>query len=197
MSSGKASRLPRPTGTSTSAQSLSSPVSRLPVKRPRRTSFSSTDSTLLVGGAAPSETAKVNDHQTTGKAKVAVTQPATSRSATSRLPPASPISAEIDRASRVGDNIKCRLATNVNASVISVPPSTSTTTTDTTAGASLQAPPNERPTSGEGSSTRSPLFAPTTSVATLLSLLLEDVHDLPPASTSISTDPPYSMRSTP
>ena len=61
---------------------------------------------------------------------------------------------------------------------------------DTTAGVSLQALTNERPTPGEGSSTRSPLSAPSTSVATLSSLLPEDVHDLLPASTSIFTDPP-------
>ena len=44
-----------------------------------------TDSTLSVRGAAPSKTAKVNDHQTTGKAKVAVSQSAISRSATFRF----------------------------------------------------------------------------------------------------------------
>ena len=97
-------------GTSTSTQSPSSPVSRLPVtvKRPRRISFSSTDTTSSVG-VAPFKTAKVNDHQTTGKAKVAVTQSATSRSATSRLPTASHFSADLDRASRVGDKIKLPL----------------------------------------------------------------------------------------
>ena len=115
---------------------------------------------------------------------MAVTQSATSRFATSRLPTASYSSAELDRASRVGDKIKCRLATNVNASV---PPFTSTTTTDTTAGVSLQAPPNKRPTPDEASS--SPLSASSTPVASLTSLLPEDVHDLPPASTSISIDP--------
>ena len=117
---------------STSTQSPFSPVSRLPVtvKRPRRTSFSSIDYTPSVGGAAPFKTEKVNDHQTTGKAKVVVTQ-----SANSRLPTASPPSAELDRASRVEDKLKSRLATSVNASATSVPPATSTTTTDTTAGA--------------------------------------------------------------
>ena len=90
----------------------------------------------------------------------------------------------------VGDKIKRRLATNVNVTAISVPPATSTTTTDTTAGVSLQVSPNEHPTPGEGFFTRSSLSALSTSVATLSSLLLEDVHDLPPASTSISTDPP-------
>ena len=133
--------------------------------------------------------AKINDHQTTGKAKVTVTQSATSRSATSRLPTASPSSAELDRASHVRDKIKHRLATNVNASATSVPPATSTTTTGTTAGASLKALPNERSTPDDGSSIRS-LSASSTSVATLSSLLPEDVHNLPPASTSISTDPP-------
>ena len=114
-------------------------------------------------------------------------QSASSRSATSRLLAAAPSSAELDRASRVGDKIKRRFATNVNAFATSVPHATSTTTT---AGASLQATPNEHPTPGEGSSTRSPLSVPSTSVANLSSLLVEGVHDLPPASTSISTDPP-------
>ena len=127
MRGGKASRLSRPTSTSTSTQSPSSPISRLPVmvKRPRRTSFSSTDSTPSVGGAVHSKTAKVNDHQTTGKAKLAVTQSATSRSATFCLPAASPSSANLDRVSRVGDKIKCRLAINVNISATSVLPATS------------------------------------------------------------------------
>ena len=92
----------------------------------------STDSTLSVG-AAPFKTAKVNDHQTTGKAKVAVTESATFRSSTSCLPTALHSSTGLARASRVGDQIKRRLATNVNASA------TSTTTTDTTAGVLLQA----------------------------------------------------------
>ena len=133
MKGGNASCLPRLAGTSTSTQSPSSPVSHLPVtvKRSRRISFSSIDSTPLVRGPASSKTAKVNDHQTTGKAKVAVTQSVTSRSASSHHPTVPSSSAELDRASHVGDKIKRRLATNVNTSAtsvspaISVPPATS------------------------------------------------------------------------
>ena len=147
MRDGKASRLPRPTGTSTSTQSPSSPVSRLSVtvKRPLSTSFSNTDSTLSVREAAPFKTAKVNDLQTTGKAKVAVTQSVTSRSTTPRLPTASHFSADLDRASRMGDKIKRRLATNAKASLTSVPPATSTITTETATGVSLQAPLTSAP----------------------------------------------------
>ena len=105
MKVGKVSRLSRPTGTSVSTQSRSSPESRLPVmvKRPRRTSFSSTDSAPSIGGAVSSKTAKVNDHQTTSKAKVAVTQSGTSRSGTFRLPVALLSPAKLDRVPRVGD----------------------------------------------------------------------------------------------
>ena len=158
------------------------------VKRLRRTSFLSIDSAPSVGGAAPFKRAKVNDHQTTGKAKVAVTQSATSRSVTSHLPTGLHSSADLNRASRVGDKIRHRLVTNVNVSATSVPPATSTTTTYTTARVSLQTPLTSAPLLVRAPPPAHPLSAPFASVTTLSSLLPEDVHDLSPA--SVSTDPP-------
>ena len=118
MRCGKASCLPRPTGTSTSIQSLSSRVFRLPitVKRPYCTSFSSTDSTPSVEGAASSKTVKVNDHQTTGKTKVAVTQSATSHSTTSH-PSASHISDGILRSKMQQQNSWRKIYTPIKFSI--------------------------------------------------------------------------------